>query len=338
MSLSNLNILVTAIGGDLGQAIVKALRLNRYPLKIYGCDVEPTCVGSAFVDSYHIVPLASKIDDYLCALSDLCKKLKLHAIIPACEPEINVLCRLNASNQLNQGTAIICQDAKWIDIYGDKLKCMQALDGKIDLVPFADGNDDESVAHLVTQNGFPLVVKSRHSSGSRTLHIAKTREQLLVYIEETPFPLIQKFIDAVEGEFSIGFFSCSEFNTIIAFKRKLGFGGSTSFAETSDNAFVLNYAKQIANVTNLHGSANIQVRISSEGVRLLEINPRFSSLVAARSLCGFRDVEWSIKLALGIKMSLPKLEYKYIRFSCFLHEMVDSPNGYHMITKWCPKM
>ncbi|MFC1992258.1 ATP-grasp domain-containing protein [Chloroflexota bacterium] len=337
MSLSRLRILVTALGGDLGQALVKALRLSRSSLEIHGCDVEPSSTGSAFVDSYHTVPLASDTANYLDTLDSLCQSQQIQAVLPASEPEITVLSRLGSSFKLRHGTVIVCQPAEWIEKYGDKLYCLQALDGKMELDPFADGSNKEAINLLIAKTGFPVVVKSRRSSGSRTLHIAYTQEQLAYYLSETPLPLLQGYIDAGEGEFSAGVFASGEFSTVIAFRRELGFGGSSSFAETADDEDVLHYVKRIADATELHGSANVQVRKSSAGVRLLEINPRFSSLAAARALCGFRDVEWSVNLALGIKLSPPAATYKHIRFRRFLHEMVDSGNGFYTIAEWCPR-
>ena len=125
----------------------------------------------------------------------------------------------------------------------------------------------------------------------------------------------------------------------MAFKRELGPRGATWYADNFEqDSEILKYANDIAEVTGLHGSCNIQVRKSSNGVRLLEINPRFSSLVAARSVCGFKDLEWSINLALGRKIVHDNSNYKKIRFQRYLHEMIDFGNGYKCVTEWTPNL
>jgi hypothetical protein len=75
---------------------------------------------------------------------------------------------------------------------------------------------------------------------------------------------------------------------------------------------------------------------SSDGVQLLEINPRFSSLVAARAICGCKDLEWSLKLALKLKNLERVQNYKEIRFRRYLHELVDFGDGFEAISEWSP--
>ena len=45
---------------------------------------------------------------------------------------------------------------------------------------------------------------------------------------------------------------------------------------------------------NLNGSINIQLRLTKNGPRVFEINPRFSSTALMRHRIGFSDVLWAI--------------------------------------------
>jgi carbamoyl-phosphate synthase large subunit len=328
-----MKVLVTAVGGDLGQGLVKALRLSTDPIQVLGCDSDTTGVGSAFVDSYHVVPLAKNVAEYVEALDTLCRQLNIDAVIPGCEPEIAVLSRLNLPSE----TPIVCQKHQWVDQYGDKFRCMQSLSNTVELAPFADGNDRDAVQNVVSKTGFPVVIKARSSSGSRTLRIARNMRELEAFIAQVPSSVVQAYLDDTGGEFSVGMFACDNFTTFISYRRELGPVGCTWFAETSDDAEVLDYARRVANATHLKGSANLQVRKTSRGVRLLEINPRFSSLVAARAACEFRDVEWSIRLTLGLKLTLPVVSYRHIRFRRYFHEMIDFGDGFTAIEDWRPR-
>jgi hypothetical protein len=82
----------------------------------------------------------------------------------------------------------------------------------------------------------------------------------------------------------------------------------------------------------------VQVRRSPAGIRLLEINGRFSSLVAFRALCGFRDVEWSLAHALGHVPEPPVGPYRALRFRRFFHELVDDGDGYEAVDRWLPRV
>ena len=332
MNASSIRVLVTAVGGTLGQAVVKALRLARPQVEILGCDADAVGVGAAFVDSFHAVPLASDVNAYRARISEICAAQRVAAVIPASESEIEAL---NADPPLEK-VAVICQPREWFATYADKLRCMQALAGKLQLAAFADGSDSRAVERIVAEVGFPLVVKGRRSSGSRHLRCARNEDELRQYLAELPFPLVQQYIDDADGEFSIGLFACPRFTAAVALKRRLA-EGCTWYAETSQDEHVLAYARSFAACSKLQGAANLQVRKGKASVRLLEVNPRFSSLAAARALCGFRDVEWSLAQALGQMPSVPPQAYGHIRFNRFFHELVDSGSGYGLVPQWDPR-
>ena len=117
----------------------------------------------------------------------------------------------------------------------------------------------------------------------------------------------------------------------------MGPGGASWFAESSEDKDAHSYVKKIGEAIGLRGSANVQFRRSKDGLRLLEINPRFSSLVAARAICGFTDLEWSIKVALGMEIYQQDRVYKHIRFRRYAHELVDFGEGYLGVANWSPR-
>ncbi|MBN1574481.1 MAG: ATP-grasp domain-containing protein [Deltaproteobacteria bacterium] len=331
-----IHVLITGVGGDFGQALVKALRLSKKPIKIYGCDCDVKGVGSVFVDSFHVVPTAHN-PSYIDTLQNLCDTYKIDAVIPGTEIEMYTLSEIGDPPMLNGRIPVICQESEWLNKYGDKLTCMQALKGRIELAPFADVSNSQSLDELIKETDFPIVIKLRRSSGSRFLKIVNDDKELVLAKKEADSKIAQAFIDDSEGEFSVGVFVCDGFTTAIAYERDLGPSGASWFAETSSDKSVIDYALRIASLTGLKGSANIQVRKSSKGVRLLEINPRFSSLVAARAACGFIDLEWSLELALGIEPKKPDLPYKKIKFCRFLHELIDFGDGFTPIEEWSPR-
>jgi biotin carboxylase len=231
---------------------------------------------------------------------------------------------------------VVCLDARYRDVFDDKLLCFRALEGQVELAPYADGEDPEAVRLLVARHGFPVIVKRRRGQGGLSFHVVQQTEELAPAIAATPGPLVQGFIDEDQGEYSIGLFAAEGQETAIAFRRRLGRTGSSWSAETVDDAEVLAYARAIARASGLRGSANVQVRKSSKGVRLLEVNARFSSLAPVRAWAGFRDVEWSVALALGRTPEIPPEGYRPLRFQRFVHEMVDEGSGFALVPEWTP--
>ncbi|HVS54021.1 MAG TPA: ATP-grasp domain-containing protein [Opitutaceae bacterium] len=337
MISKSIRVLITAVGGDLGQAVVKSLRLSEIGIEIFGCDSNPGGVGGAFVDSCQTTPLAENSGQYVTAIESICRENDIHAVIPCSEPEIDVLSQIGPPLRLPSGAVIVCQPQEWIGRFGDKLRCMEALENVVPIAPFADGQDSEAVRLLVGRAGFPLVIKGRASWGSRSLRVAHDENELRFFLTEISAPVVQAYLDDAGGEFSVGLFACDEFCTVVNYKRELGPVGCTWLAETSEDAAVLDYASRVAAATGLRGSANLQVRKTSQGVRMLEINPRFSSLVAARAICGFRDAEWSLLAALKMKLPVPPPSYQHIRFRRYFHELVDFGDGFNAIENWNPR-
>jgi carbamoyl-phosphate synthase large subunit len=292
-------------------------------------------IGEAFVSEFSTVPGASH-SDYLGAVASLCRRWGIDVVVPGSEPEIWAMGTLSDPPLLHGTYPVICQSRSWVDSVGDKLLCMEMLAGTVEVAPFADGENREAVDALVRESGFPLVVKPRRSSGSRGIRVAHDQGELEQALREITVPLVQVFLDESGGEFSVGVFRSQGLVTAVAFRRTLGPVGCSWFAETCNDPDVLQYALAVSETAELTGSANVQVRKTQHGVRLLEVNPRFSSLVAARAACGFADLEWSIRLALGFPIPGSPV-IRPLRFQRFFHEMVDYGSGFHAMTTWSPR-
>lgn len=327
---TRLRVLVTGVDGDSGQGIVKALRMSRFPLEIHGCDVSGRGVGGTFVRSLHVVPPATAGPAYLDALDRICRKRRFDAVVPSTPVEIDAL----RGEPLPSGVPVISLSPSYRETYDDKLRCYRALEGAVPLAAYADGADPGAVRRLIQHAGYPVIVKRRRGRGGESFHVVTREEELAPALEQTADPVVQEFLDDAGGEYTAGVFAADGSVTAIVFRRRLGRTGSSWFAETVRDPEVEAYAEAIARASGLRGSANVQVRKSSEGVRLLEVNARFSSLSPARAYAGFRDVEWSIDLALGRVPEIPRDGYRTIKFQRFVHEMVDDGGGYAPVPQW----
>lgn len=328
-----LTILVTAVGGDLGQALVKALRIAALPCRVLGADTGDRHSGVAFVERLLRLPPASD-PDYLAALDGWCRQYAVAAVVPGCEPEIRRLMDLPGL-ALPGGARVVCLPGPVFEAFGDKLVCYRRLEHEVPLAAFADGRDRLAVDALARRYGFPLVVKERRASGSRGLLLAPDRERLDLALALVAEPVVQEFLDDAGGEFSVGVFRAGAREAALAFRRQLGPGGASWFAATVADAEVTDYALRVARVVPCAGSLNVQVRRSRNGVRLLEVNPRFSSLVAARAAAGFTDAEWSVRLALGLPLDWPP-RTRSLAFARVMDEMLDLGDGFRMVREWLP--
>lgn len=326
-------ILVTAIGGDLAQSIVKALRFSRMDLQIEGADMAEG-LGHLFVDRVHKLPRANDAG-YVDAVTALCEQHHYAAIIPASEPEIRTLSAQPQFPHLAHSALILCQPHAFTSVHGDKLASFKALAGHVPLAPFADGSSADSASAFAQEHGFPMIVKQRLSSGSKGIKLVHDLDTLMSVLPGFKMPVLQGFIDGEEAEYTVGVYGPQDGSParLVSLRRRLAGFGCSWYAEVDMQPEVLEYSRQIAAVVAGTGSYNIQLRLSSQGPRLLEINARFSSLTAARAACGFNDAEWTLREALGQPLPEPPKILTNFRFQRYFAEAVDTGAGYQDLTR-----
>jgi carbamoyl-phosphate synthase large subunit len=325
-------LLITAVNGTLGQALVKALRLQSETYFLAGCDVADG-IGRNFVDHFFSVPMASDAG-YLAALEKICQEEAISAVVPASEAEMGVLSTARSSAF---AVPVVCQPAEWIDTFADKLNCMSALSGKLPLPRFADAQDEGAAHALAERCGFPLVLKPRRGSGSRNLRHIRNYDELRAHLKDVTPAIVQEYICDHGGEFSAGLFATESVTSVIIFRRRLDGIGCSWFAETVEDNEIQQQCLRFAQVSKLRGAANLQFRKNARGIFLLEVNARFSSLAAARALAGFADVEWSVRQALRMPLPTPPTSFRRVRFQRFFGELADTGDGYQPVPGWQPQ-
>jgi carbamoyl-phosphate synthase large subunit len=330
--LTAARLLVTAIDGDLGQSTVKALRLGGPRFTILGCDVGDAPSGEAFVDGYRPVPRA---DDprYLDTLAALCVEMSIDAVLPSSEAEIQALSRGELT-----AAAVVGPGAEVLGRLGDKLDAMRSVSDSVPLAPYCDGTDAAAVDRLVAEAGFPLVVKPRRSSGSRNVVVVDSDDELRAMCRAVDYPLVQGYIPDTDGEYSIGVYRGQQIEAAIVLRRWLRPPLGLSWeAETVDMPEVVDYALRIARAVDATGAINVQVRISDGQPLLLEVNPRLSSLVAARAAAGFEDARWWVHDTLGIPTGRVPATWRPVRFARIFHELLDTGSGWSAPPEWAPR-
>jgi carbamoyl-phosphate synthase large subunit len=146
----------------------------------------------------------------------------------------------------------------------------------------------------------PCIIKNRGLTGKGNVHMVDIHS-LSYFRQNRPNDIWQEYLSG--EEYTCGLFGLSNgnFHSII-FKRKLSNGnaGFTVSGEVVHNEDIENCLSKLAIGLDLRGSCNIQLRLTSSGPIIFEINPRFSSTVMFRHLLGFQDVVWSCNEALGL--------------------------------------
>lgn len=295
MIKDKLNILVTGCGGDIGQSVGKIL--NEYSIvnNLYGCDISDKNAAK-FIYSNFFLGLPCKDPNYINNLEKIVKEKNIDFIIPISEPELRFLSKENISKIGN--AELILASAEALEVGFDKLNTADFL--KKENLPFPISH---SVEDIESVEKFPVIMKSRTGSGSSNVSIVRDNDTFISIKNGNPDFIVQEFLDGDNGEYTCGVFrSKNGIIRSIILKREL-MGGFTGYGEVIANKEIDKLLHDVAEKLNLIGSINVQLRLTTKGPVVFEINPRFSSTVRFRHLFDFKDVEWSIEDKLGLPIS-----------------------------------
>lgn len=295
-------VLVTGIGGDIGQSIIKCLNETDYEFELLGCDIDPYAAGRNHVRKFFVVPPAVKEKKYYGFIEKTINEYKIKYIYPSTEQEIIFFDKHKKHFDKNDVTIFI-NNSFAIDTFFDKYKTIQFL--KKNKLPYP-------VTFLIeeydNQLNFPLIVKPRRGYGSKGVIKINNKEELNFYRGKMHDSIIQEYIGEEDEEYTTGVFYDTEHVYSITFKRRLGFGGVSKIAELVIDKKIDELAEKITRYSKAV-VINIQTRKTLKGFIALEINPRFSSTVYLRHYFGFQDAKWWLDLKESKKIDF-KLKYK----------------------------
>lgn len=306
-------MLISAVGGDIGQGILKSLRAVRPRVRIIGCDMNPNSPGLFLSDAGYIVAGAKNdAKKYVGDIVRICKKENVDIVFSAQPYELEVLSKLRESLQKKTGAIFVVQPKQVWDISMDKLQTFKSLANAGIRTPetYAEKNGFNI---LSKQYGFPLLIKARKSFGSgfHDFKLIRSKEEFETAWSKSDNLIIQEYITNKKNEeYTVGVFLDNNSKALgaIPMLRTLRFG-LTFHAVVADYPDITHTAIRAAETIGAIGPCNVQLRKNSRGKPcVIEINARISSTTAFRTHFGFNEAKACIDLFLRGKK--PNLSHK----------------------------
>lgn len=292
-------ILVTAVGGDIGQGVAKILKKDTED-KILGCDIDLYAAGKMYVDKFFVAPKVSDDKRYRDFMNKLIYDEKITHIIPITECEIKYF--NNHKEEFNK-IKIVINNKEIIETFLDKLSTIKFL--KENNIKFPKTLEINKYNGTF---GLPVIVKEKSSRGGKGIYIINSDNELEYYKKNYPNAIVQEYIGDIEDEYTMSIFSDGKNINNISFRRLLGYGSMSKFVELINDEKLNKLAIQIATSCKLKGSINVQMRKHNGEYIPFEVNPRISSTISFRNRFGFKDITWW----LDIIDSNIEIEYKPI--------------------------
>lgn len=239
-------------------------------------------------DQCAVAPRASD-DEYIPWLSNYISDNRIGVFIPSSEAELGKL--VEAGLDEIAGAMIIRNSNFTVRTSLDKFDCLAHLaDGGV-AVP------ENGLVGRAIPSEYPVIVKPRSGQGSKGVRLVECAAQL----DQCHAGWVwQRYLVPDDQEYTCPVYASPKTGMrILVIKRKL-MGGLTVSGVVVDNRIVEEYVRSIAEVMQLNGAINIQLRLTENGPLLFEINPRLSSTLVFRDKMGFTDLRWWVADKLGL--------------------------------------
>jgi carbamoyl-phosphate synthase large subunit len=302
-------VLVTAVGGNVGQGVVKALRAGSRPYFIVGTDMEPRSAGFAFVDRPCVTRRAG--DDGMAeALADTIVSDRIEAVYVCSPAELSFFGEARATLEACTGARIFVNPQPVIRIGQDKLETARFLERNGFPSPAtALAGDEHAVSALIERCGFPLIAKPRCGWTSINVFTLRSRAELGAARTLVADLIVQQYLPNATEEYTAGVVGSAAAGAFawIVLRRDLT-QGTTYRTELAQNPRWGARMTALAQALGVEGACNFQFRVVDGEPFVFEINPRFSGTSGIRFLYGFNDPELLFDFAcLGQPIRQPEL-------------------------------
>ena len=288
-------ILVSGASGIVGYGILNSLRHNK-ELRLVGTTIYTRSVAPTFCDVFEMLPKTSE-PDYLPALAKIIKKYNVDMVIPGIEDDV-IFWNNHKDKLLETGTFLLLNKFELINLCADKWKFYEKLKETSATQYAISTHISKDFDTLST----PFLIKPMRGYGSKGIVKISDIESFNKYKDEIGSTYItQPIVGNDDEEYSISAFFDKNSNMLdyLALKRKLS---SEGFTQTAETVFDEKWKKAILDLAIVFkpvGPTNFQFRLTEQGPKLLEINPRISSATSIRTAFGYNESIMSVEYFLS---------------------------------------
>lgn len=262
--------------------------------KVVACDLSDTAPAIYHADKKYLVPRISD-DKYIDEIINICNIENIHLIVPTIDTE---LCRLSKSKDMIEketDATVLVSDERVIEICRNKCNTQDFFEQNGFGMP-------RLINKKVLDNkdyNFPLFIKPLNGSSSINTFKVNSEKELEFFLEYVPDPIVQEFIEG--NEYTIDAFV--DFNnnpiTIVPRRRIATRGGEVLKGLIEKDAEIIKTVKKVIKSLKPIGHITLQCMKTNDGIKFIEINPRFGGGAPMSIKAGANSPMNLYKLLLG---------------------------------------
>jgi carbamoyl-phosphate synthase large subunit len=274
-------VLVTGIGGNVGQGVLRNIRDLNYTIYLIGTDIASFTAGNHLCDITYQVPYSYDAS-YIKTIVEIVDKHNVDLILPTTDYEVYYLSL--HKDEINAEIAV--SEAATAKIYLDKYLTYKHHDSL--QIAFAKTWLPSEYKNEVSE----IIVKPREGRGSRGIEI--NPKNPTIFSDDY---LIQPLHKGKEITTAFYVKKDGTLHGLFTMERELTNGATSKSKTCKEYDAVLEniLLKMIANAT-LRGSINLQSIVEEDGTIIpFEVNCRISGTNSIRHNLGFQDVKYTLQ-------------------------------------------
>lgn len=286
-----MRVAVTAVGGGIGQSIIKCLHGTEY--KTVGIDPKEDAAGLYMAD---VGCIGKNVSDanYVASLIAICAREGCKFIFPGLDSELLVFAEYAKAFRANGITPII-SSPRTVELSDNKGELYLFL--KTHKLPYIE--TAFSISEASKRIPLPWILKPM-IGGCRSKNVSFCEniiDATRIFNDSPDKLIIQEYIDGTEYTCGSITFDKKVLGTVIM-ERTLR-NGDTYKAYSKEDSEIDSFLRRLLPLIKPFGPCNIQIRVKDGWPYVLEINARCSGTTGARALVGFNEPLITLNHLLG---------------------------------------
>lgn len=294
--MNKVSVLILSAGRRV--ELIKCFKNGRDELgiegKVVAVDISDTAPALYHADCFYLVPRVSD-DLYIHSIIEVCQKENIDLIIPTIDTELKKLSENKDLIERQTNAKVHVSSERVINICRDKYNTQDFFEQHGFGVPRLITHDD-----IINKNyNFPLFIKPLNGSSSINTFKVNNEKELEFFIEYVPSPLVQEFIEG--EEFTVDVFTDFEGQpiTIVPRVRLATRGGEVAKGLIKKDLAVIKAVKEVVKALKPSGHITIQCMKTKDGIKFIEINPRFGGGAPISIKAGANSPKYLYQLLMG---------------------------------------
>lgn len=297
--MNEINVLMLNAGRrvELIQCFKNASHKLNIKSNIVAADCSYTAPALYFADRTYILPRINE-PSYIDSIIKACNQENISLIVPTIDTDLLLLAQNKNRIESLTKAKLLISDARVIKICRDKIKTQKFLEENSFSVPRMYAEEELNIKTLE----YPLFIKPKSGSSSINTFKVNNSNELRIYSSIVLDPIVQDFIEGEEYTVDVFLDFQSNIITIVPRLRLATRSGEISKGKIVKDREIMNDVTRLMKVLKPIGHITVQLMKTKNGIKYIEINPRFGGGAPMSIQCGADSCKNLYKLLMDEKL------------------------------------